>query len=255
MIKLGISPCFLYPDPDRPVFGPKTLAYLEGDMGRYLARPQVLPVLMPFLPKKQRADRVRLMDAWVFQGGTDLAPQSYGERPIEAERWPGDPFRDEYELELLDLALKAGKPVLGICRGLQLLNVYRGGSLYQDLTTQLPGARLHRDAELYDQLFHDVVFPANTLLARLHTKSPLHRVNSVHHQGIKQLGTGLDILAYSSEDQLVEAIQDRESPPGQVIAVQWHPEFFPHARQPVLDGECLLTHFLNQCATESTRES
>src|SRR5690606_38817603 len=117
MLKIGISACFMYPDPTRIVFGKKTLNYLENDMAQYIARQGVLPVLLPDLQEDVLIDLLEEMDGFVFQGGNDVAPQSYGEEPILAGRWMGDTYRDEYELKIMDYAVKTGKPVFGICRG------------------------------------------------------------------------------------------------------------------------------------------
>ena len=87
-----------------------------------------------------------------MQGGTDISPNCYDEAGIENNRWPGDPYRDEVELSIIEAAFELKLPTLGICRGFQLLNVYLGGSLYQDLNTQTDISTPHRDAELYDTI-------------------------------------------------------------------------------------------------------
>jgi putative glutamine amidotransferase len=118
--------------------------------------------------------------------------------------------------------------VLGVCRGLQLLNVAFGGTLYQDIATQQPGALRHRDAALYDRNFHAVEFVPGTRLAALHPGVPLAIVNSVHHQGIKDLAPFMTVEARCPNDGTIEAIRyDNERGPVQsyVAAVQWHPEF------------------------------
>ncbi len=117
MLKIGISACFMYPDLTRPVFGKKTLSYLENDMARYIAQKGILPVLIPDLEKEILKDLLEEMDGFVLQGGNDLAPQTYGEEAILDGKWKGDSYRDHYELRILDFAVKSDKPVLGICRG------------------------------------------------------------------------------------------------------------------------------------------
>src|SRR5690606_5301191 len=134
----------------------------------------VMPVLLPDLREERLMDLLSEMDGFVFQGGNDVAPQSYGEEPILEGRWMGDAYRDQYELKIMDYAVKAGKPVFGICRGLQLMNVYFGGSLYQDIATQKEDAILHRDAEQYDHLLHAISLTEGKLLDRLYGKdSPM----------------------------------------------------------------------------------
>src|SRR5690606_27827864 len=129
MLKMGIRACFMYRDATRIVVGKKALNYFENHMARYIAHQGVLHVPMPGLQEDVCMELLEEMDGFIFQGGNDLAPQSYGEEPILAGRWMGDAYRDQYELKIMDYAVKAGKPVFGICRGLQLMNVYFGGSL------------------------------------------------------------------------------------------------------------------------------
>ena len=245
MLKIGISACFMYPDPSRLVFGKKMLNYLENDMARYIGQKGVLPVLIPDLPAEVLTDLLAEMDGFVFQGGNDLAPQSYGEEPILEGRWMGDAYRDQYELGIMDYAVKAGKPVFGICRGLQLMNVYFGGTLYQDIATQKPAAIRHRDAALYDELLHPIAFTEGKLLGRLYGDDSPLMVNTVHHQAIKDLGRDLEVLAICPEDGIVEAIGYTATEEGKVMAVQWHPEFSETLSDQLIDKHRLLDVFLN----------
>ncbi len=222
-IKVGVTPGFFYPDLNRMVFGPKTLSYMEKDLGHYLATEQSLPYFIPHLPEQYLKEFLSTLDAVVFAGGSDVSPHSYGETPIENGRWPGDIFRDQYEFKIAQLALELGKPILGICRGCQLLNVFFGGSLYQDLHVQLKTPVEHRHAEKYDHVSHQVNIAKDSWLFKLYQKTSL-KVNSVHHQGIKTLGKNLIAEAFSHEDQLIEAWRLND-PAKFVWAVQWHPEF------------------------------
>lgn len=255
MLRIGVTACFMYPDPNRAVFGHKTLTYFEREMSRYLARPDVQPIMIPDLEGEAMAGFLRDLDALVVQGGADMAPESYGEEPIENGRWRGDKYRDEYELALIDYFIKRGKPVFGICRGFQVLNVYFGGTLYQDLATQRPESIKHRDAVEYDQLSHEVELTKGTWLDALHTNDPSRRVNSVHHQGVKELGKDLQVLATCKEDGLIEAFANVGNDAGNVIAVQWHPEYFWNY-QPggLMDAERLYEHFLQVCRKVSGSE-
>ncbi|MEM9673287.1 MAG: gamma-glutamyl-gamma-aminobutyrate hydrolase family protein [Bacteroidota bacterium] len=248
MIKIGVSACIMYPDSERAYFSAKHLCYLERDMARYLHRPDVLPVLIPDLGEDKLHELLAQMDGFVFQGGSDLAPETYGEKPIGP--WLGDPLRDEYELHVLDYAIKNNKPVFGICRGFQIMNAYFGGTLYQDIATQRPELEQHRDAALYDQLNHPIVLDEGKLLARLHDEEINRTVNSVHHQAIKEVGSNLEVLA-TSPDGLVEAFLWKQTEEGKVIGVQWHPEFFANSQIPLMDAEKVYTHFLSFCADKS----
>lgn len=247
MKKVGVSASFFYPDLNRKVFGAKTLTYIERDMSRYVARPDVMAILIPDLEDDCLEPFLSELDGLVLAGGDDLAPKTYGEEPIEDGRWPGDAYRDAYELKVLDHFIKNDKPVLGICRGFQLLNVYFGGSLYQDTVTQRPGSEVHRDAQTYDQLHHQVEFVPGSWMAEFYGNAATGWVNSIHHQAIKDLGNDLQLMATSMPDGLMEAFTWEKAAPGKVMGVQWHPEFFWNfkAGPELVDAERLYDHFLS----------
>lgn len=244
MIYIGVSSCFMYPDPTRATFGHKTLAYLEQDMARWLSRPGVLPVLIPDLDETGLYQFLSEMDGFVFQGGVDVAPSTYKDDPIENGRWPGDAYRDQYELKIMDYAFKNKKPVLAICRGMQLANVYFGGKLYQDLKTEVADSFDHRSAELYDKVNHTVICTDNGLLMKMYGEKEL-RVNSVHHQGVKKLGSDLVVDAISPTDKLVEAFHYKNLDQNYLVGVQWHPEFSHTLGKDLTDPDPLYFHFLN----------
>jgi putative glutamine amidotransferase len=242
MIYLGVSSCFMYPDPSRTVFGHKTLAYFEQDMARYLSRPGVMPILIPDVPEAELAQYLQKVDGFVFQGGVDIAPQSYQEEPIENGRWPGDAYRDQYELKIMDYAFKNKKPILAICRGFQLANVYMGGTLYQDIATQTKSPLQHRDAALYDRIHHQVSCTEGSLLKSIYQQDTLE-VNSVHHQAVKTLGRNL-IVDAKGEDGLIEAFHYKDLASNYLVGVQWHPEFSHTLKNKLSDPDPLYHHFL-----------
>jgi len=238
----------MYPDRTRAVFGHKTLLYLEKDMSLFLSRRGVLPILIPDLPESELIEFLNQMDAFVFQGGADLAPSSYGEEGIENNRWPGDPHRDHYELKIMDFAFQNKKPVLAVCRGFQVMNVYLGGTLYQDLALQTQTKIIHRDAETYDRVHHEVQLESSGILAEWYgkrsDKKPTLMVNSVHHQGVKTLGRDLIVDAVCADDKLIEAFHYKDLNTQFAVAVQWHPEFSHTLKNTVADPNPLYDEFL-----------
>jgi len=226
--KIGVSACFFYPDPARAAFAPKTLQYVEQSVPHWVMSGGALPVMIPSPTGDTArgditfADYAQWLDGLVLHGGADVWPGSYGETPLK-DAWNGDRNRDEYEIALVHAFVAAGKPVFGICRGLQLINVAFGGSLYQDVGSQHPEALLHRDAQAYDLNFHQVELVPGSRLAQLLPGENRHTINSVHHQGVKVLAQEFVVEAVSPEDGMVEAIRHTGGP--WVSAVQWHPEF------------------------------
>lgn len=150
-------------------------------------------------------------------GGTDVNPKRYGETARPETDEPDDQ-RDEVELRLIEEALERDLPILAICRGLQILNVYHGGTLIQ----HLPAVEAH-DVEAEDKgaHAHEVAIEANTWLARI-AETERWRVNSRHHQAVDRIGAHLQVSARAVDDGTIEALErpDRRF----VVAVQWHPE-------------------------------
>ena len=248
MIKIGITPCLMYPDKQRAVFGPKTLNYLEENMANYIAQKGILPILIPRVEETCLNDILSEMDGFVFQGGADLAPETYGETPIG--EWKGDRPRDLYELAIMDFAIKNSKPVLAICRGMQLMNVYFGGSLYQDTLTQKPERDNHRSAELYDTIMHPILFEEGGFLKKLYANEEKPMVNTVHHQSVKKLGKHLNVYAHA-HDGTIEAIGYCKEPEGKVTGVQWHPEYSHTLGKKVIDEKKLYNAFLKHIYLEN----
>lgn len=244
--RIGFSACFFHSDPKRPVFKGKTLLYLEQSIAHWMIRHGAMAYMIPSTPSDgdlRLRDWAHDLDGVVFQGGSDVSPRSYGETAMRPE-WEGDFVRDQYEIELFREFQKLGKPVLGICRGAQLINVACGGTLYQDIGTQVPGALVHRDWEIYDQNFHEIKFEKDSLLSKLYPDSKTAKVNTVHHQAIKDLGKGLAVEARSETDGVIEAL--RGTGDSFVYAVQWHPEFQDQKDESLLDGGPILKRFLEE---------
>ena len=195
--------------------------YMEGLIGA-----GALPVMLPPTADKplvrQLADTC---DGFLFTGGHDVSPELYGE-----ERLPAcaatSPLRDEMEKMVFDLAYEADKPIFGICRGIQFINVMMGGTLWQDLPSQRPSYVEHHQSPPYDVPAHSVTLdsagPLYGLFSDLMDNDGKLRVNSYHHQAVKDLGSGLGVSAVS-EDGLIEGVYDGGR--SFLWAVQWHPEF------------------------------
>lgn len=185
-----------------------------------------IPVVLP--PQLDLAhELIGRLDGLVLSGGPDIDPALYA-TPPHAELGPVDPATDRWELALAQAALQRDLPVLGICRGLQLLNIAHGGSLWQDIPSELSLTDAHRQTARGSETTHAVTVDPSTQLGRLVGSGPLE-VNSFHHQAVNTLGSGLRVGARTSDD-LVEAI---EAPAHRfVVAVQWHAEsLFAQARQ------------------------
>jgi putative glutamine amidotransferase len=186
-------------------------------------------------------DYARELDGLVLMGGSDVSPSTYGEKPLKPE-WAGDKIRDDYEIALFRAFVAAGKPVLGVCRGAQVINVAQGGTLYQDIASQLPGALNHRNWEIYDRNSHATQIVPGSGLAKLYPGVSLTKTNSVHHQAAKELGRDLVVEAWSEPDRVAEAL--RWAGPSYVFAVQWHPEFHDGQDASFIDDTPILDDFL-----------
>lgn len=228
--RIGISPRLFHPEPGARGVHTKLLDYLEHSVAEWLLERGALPFLIPLNSKI--GEYPSALDGLVLQGGADISPRAYGEEPLRPE-WAGDAMRDRFEIELVRAFVEAGKPVLGVCRGAQLINVALGGSLHQDIPA-------HRSDD-YDQHAHDVRLEPGSGLARLYGELGPRRVVSIHHQAINRLGRDLEVEARSLDDGIVEAIRMKGA--SYVCAVQWHPEFHG-GRDGFLDGGKLLDEFL-----------
>jgi putative glutamine amidotransferase len=177
-----------------------------------------LPILLPHAPESAAA-YLALLDGLVVTGGAfDVPPELYGEPPRK-ECGPLKPARTAFEKDLLEAALAARLPVLGVCGGMQLLDVVRGGTLYQDLVADA-GLGGHEQPAPKDVPSHDVRIAPQTLLASLVGEGAL-RVNSTHHQAVRDAGAGV-LVSARAPDGVVEAIELPDLP--FALGVQWHPE-------------------------------
>ncbi|SIQ69917.1 gamma-glutamyl-gamma-aminobutyrate hydrolase family protein [Pseudacidovorax sp. RU35E] len=257
-LKIGLSACFQHADPGRSLFTNKTLQYVEQSICHWLMSAGAMVVMVPCpTGDTARGDTslahyAEWLDGVVMHGGADVWPGSYGEEPLK-EAWIGDRIRDLYDLALVEAFEQAGKPIFGVCRGLQLINVAFGGSLYQDIEEQHghPETLRHRDPVAYDQNFHGIEIVPGTRLAQMYPGVAQARVNSIHHQGIKKLASGFEVEAWSLPDRVPEAIRRRpdQGSHSYIAATQWHPEFHKYGTTDTINDTPILHDFLWACAT------
>jgi putative glutamine amidotransferase len=184
------------------------------------------PVLVPLLDDLETLRAIyERTDGILIPGGVDVDPATFGEKPRE-RLGRIDPARDRVEIQLVKWAVEDDKPLLGLCRGLQVINVALGGTLYQDLETEYPNAIKHdyfpNHGYSRDHLAHDVAVQAGSRMRHALADAAVP-VNSMHHQGIKALATRLSASAVAP-DGLIEAAESTSE--SYIVGVQWHPEVF-----------------------------
>lgn len=213
-----------------------------------------IPVMLPAHYSDIEAMLDRL-DAVVVTGGGDIDPSRYGQESYEKTDGV-DAERDTFELAIVQAAIARDMPVLGICRGLQMLNVALGGTLHQDLNDLFAGANEHRQQAL--NIHHEEKFQVATLTPGDHPLRSLvaddrFEINSFHHQGIQQLAEPLEAMA-TAEDGLIEAVYH----PGQTycMAVQWHPEMLaPNYPEAAAIFQSLTEAAVSYATARNTREA
>ncbi|MGG1519367.1 gamma-glutamyl-gamma-aminobutyrate hydrolase family protein [Paenibacillus oryzisoli] len=179
-----------------------------------------VPLIVPYVAESELLDTIcEIADGLLLSGGEDIDPNLYGEEPL-----PGlgtlTPERDRVEVLLTERFLAADKPIFAICRGMQLLNAVCGGTLLQDIASQRPNALQHRQLAPRDHLSHRVAVEAGSLLEQAAGSAQL-RVNSFHHQAVKQVAPGFRVNA-AAADGIVEGMESITH--RFVLGVQWHPE-------------------------------
>ena len=247
-LRIGLSARIYHPQADAKGIQSKSLQYLEQSVAHWVMSRDVMVFMIPSVSGDgivhrssiRLSDYPQYLDGLVLQGGADVCPQSYGEDALHPD-WSGDRVRDAYEMELLHEFMECGKPVLGICRGIQLINVAFGGTLHQDIATQIGGAVPHVHDD-YDRHTHAIVWEKDSAFAKLYPGAEGGRVVSIHHQSIKALGRGLRVEATSADDDVIEAV--RLEGKSFVLGLQWHPEFHPPGSPDLLDCTPLLDEFL-----------
>ncbi|MCJ8346648.1 gamma-glutamyl-gamma-aminobutyrate hydrolase family protein, partial [bacterium] len=199
----------------------------------------VLAISIPYQTNLKKLKKfVSMLDGLVMTGGFDIPSSFFDEKMIEGPSYSFDEDRVSYEFQLLKLVEQRSLPIFGICMGMQVYNVYKGGSLYQDLYSQLDKPLNHSSSSADGRLLaHEVFIKKSSYLRGLLNCDHI-MVNSSHHQSIKDPGKDIIICAQSS-DGVVEAI---ESLDGQFLGLQWHPE----ALQGTLASKTIIEDFINK---------
>jgi len=237
-----------------PIIG-LSASMLTIDTGRLLGRERVfvgqdyvkaivmaggVPIILPIVESQEQALRqLELVDGLILSGGYDVDPHLFGEEPhhlLEATYLQ----RDLYEMALLQKAYQKNLPVLGICRGIQLINVAFGGSLYQDLSDYEQPILQHCQKNNLHQGTHTVEIAEETILKRVFKQNSI-RTNSLHHQAIKELAKGFTVSA-RSRDGMIEAIEKNDY--SFMVGLQWHPELMVDTDEPTL---ALFETFITAC--------
>ena len=179
-----------------------------------------IPIMLPFSDDNDIIESIAdKFSGFLFTGGQDLSPKIYGEQKMQ-QCGEISEKRDDIEKKLFNALLEKNKPMLGICRGIQIFNAFLGGTLYQDLDTQYSSNIIHKMKPPYDRNAHYVKILGATPLSSIFTEKTIG-VNSYHHQAIKELAPELEPMALS-EDGLIEAVYMKNK--NFVWGVQWHPE-------------------------------
>ena len=206
----------------------KTYFYIDLRYGKLVEESGGIPILIH--PTQSAREVVSKINGLILSGGEDIHPKYYREEP-RYQMTPSPDLRTEFEFSLLREAMMAKIPILGICHGMQLINVALGGTLYQDLPGQTEGIIDHR----LDGKKHPVSIEEDSILFKIIGKNEIE-VTSTHHQAVKDLGTGLTVSA-NAHDGIIEAFEMPGYP--FLIGVQWHPE-----KEPDENSRKLLSTFL-----------
>ncbi len=217
---------------------------LDPVYGKAILQAGGLPLIVPMVDEEDIPALCERLDGLIVTGGGDINPTMYGEEPHPrlAEVYPGSDF---YEKELILNFLKFDKPFIGMCRGLQMLNVSLGGTNYQDLESQFEGTLYqHKQLGLRTHRTHSVTLEEGSqLLSIMGEKS--FRVNSFHHQGVKDVSKQLKVAARAA-DGLVEALESEDYQ--FVMGIQWHPEEF--AVEGDEASKKIFDRFVKECAKD-----
>jgi len=212
--------------------------YVHHDYHKAIVASGGIPLILPVSTKEMAMEYLSMCDGILVSGGEDVDPQFYHHDPHQKLGFVF-PERDEVELALIEACLNENKPLLGICRGLQILNVALGGTLIQDLPSQVPTSMQHVQTIPRPRSFHSVKIEKNSQLHTIFEKESV-RVNSLHHQSIDVLAKDLKAVSFAG-DGIIEAVEHVSK---QAWAVQWHPESMFSTSE---DMQKLFRSFIQKC--------
>jgi len=202
-----------------PVLGKVDRIYVNNDYIEAIEKVNATPIMLPVILSDESLDTyIDICDGFLFSGGIDINPLFYNQDPQKKLGMTNSKL-DEFQLKLMNKVLKSKKPFLAICRGLQILNVACGGTLYQDLDEIIKDTAQHKQSSERYNAIHKVHLEKNSILYDLYG-SETH-VNSFHHQSINNLGNNL-VITGRADDGIIEAVQVKDYNFG--LGVQWHPE-------------------------------
>ncbi len=230
---IGLTPQYDY-EKNRVWIGPNYLDAIRAAGG--------VPILLPLqVEKEELAAAANVCDGYLYTGGPDISPFRFGEETIR-QCGAVVPERDKMEEDLFHIAMESDKPILGICRGIQVLNVFLGGTLYQDIQAQFPSdlSLSHSQQSGNSVLTHSITVKEGTLLHKILSKEYL-QVNSFHHQAIRDLAPSLK-TAGTAMDSLIEAVYLPAR--NFFLGVQWHPEHLFRTNAEALN---IFKAFVNAC--------
>lgn len=219
---IGISASMIFEEKDELFLGDKYSCVAHSYVDA-IYKSGGIPVVLPILKDVSAIrEQVKLLDGIVLSGGRDVDPHFYGEEPLEKLE-AIFPERDVHETALIKAATDLKKPIFAICRGMQILNVVYGGTLYQDIS-YAPGEHIkHYQIGTPYQATHSIKIDKSSTLFRMADKLEVERVNSFHHQALKKLADGLKVVA-TAPDGIIEAVEGSNEDGMFILGVQFHPE-------------------------------
>ena len=213
-------------------------SYVNDDYIKAVIKSGAIPYIIPVNTDENIIkEQVKILDGLILSGGHDVNPLTFKEEP---NKLLGDlyPDRDKFDLTLIKEATNFNIPILGICRGHQILNVAHGGSLYQDISLCENTYIKHNQQKLQQEGTHTINIEKNSILYSILGDTEI--INSFHHMAIKKIGNGFKAVAYS-KDNVIEAIERREP---FALGLQWHPEMMALSNENMLN---IFTYFISQC--------